>query len=222
MNGFVAAGRPASSLLNVPEARVVDAAYHDGIIAVFGEMALQTEIAIANGQHFVVHTAMGIVTGRAAFPHRLMLESKGTRLGRVAFRAGATLRSKDTFREQLLFIVTMGIMAIDAGNAALSNRMAVWQGKLALDIHVTLQAGGRAVSRIVNQVPSSTFHGMQAARSVAGLASVLHASLVINDEAGMYRVLHSPPDRIVAEAAVFATNKLRSGSLGNRKHRPVY
>ena len=90
MDRFVTAGRPACPLLQ--EARVIyicekKFAAHGLLL----EMAFQTKRLVAFRQHPLIDRAMGRMAGHTSFAQRLVLEYKGTSLGRVALEAGFVL-----------------------------------------------------------------------------------------------------------------------------------
>ena len=221
MDRLMASGRPAGALLNVAKARVVDRTDDEAVAPVLGKVALQAKVCIWDFQHLGVDAAMYVMTGGAALAECLVFKHEWTGICGVAFSTRSTGGLQNTLGEQALVVRAVWIMAVDAGHLAIRDRVAVRQGKLALDIEVALQAGGRVFTRIMDQVASAAFLRMQAAGTMAGLAAKLQAGLVINHQAGMDRVFNIPANVIVTETAVFATDKIRSGRLGNRKHRPV-
>lgn len=217
----MASGRPAGALLYVSESSVIDRTDDEAVAPVLSEVALQTKIGVTDFQHLVIDAPMCVMTGATAIAHCFMFKHEWTSRSGMALRASTAGRSQDTFGEQGLVISTVGIMAIDTGHLAVGNRVTVGQSELALDLKVTLQAGCGVFTGIMDQVPTSTLFRVQAAGAMAGLAAKLKTGIVIDNKPGMNRVLHIPCHIVVAEAAIFAANKLRTGSPGNRKHRPV-
>jgi len=113
------------------------------------------------------------------------------------------------------------IVTINTGCLPFRNRMAVRQGKLRLDFHVTLQAGRGGPSRIVNQVTPLPFHGVQASRTVAGFTTHIQAGLIIHHQAGMCRVGKIQSEVFMAEHAVLSANEFGTSRLGYPKDGPV-
>src|SRR5690242_5708281 len=73
MDGFMTTSRPAGSLAQTR--RVIHAADVNGrTVLDLLEMALQTQVCVAFGEHFGVHAAVRRVATGAAFAHGLVFE----------------------------------------------------------------------------------------------------------------------------------------------------
>ena len=139
MDGLVATGAPAGALAQAR--RVIHPADQDGRPAVLDllEMAFQTQVRVAFGEHFGVDAAVRGMAGGAAFAQRLVLKDKWPLLGRMALDAIFLLR------KQLGAAAGKGDalvrrMAHDAGHPAFGHGMVVGQIELAAHVQVTLVA----------------------------------------------------------------------------------
>ena len=116
---LVAAGAPAGALhqaggmilRRVQDGIGVDLAAADRCF----KMALQAEVGVAGDEHLLVHRAVRVVTGRAAFLHGPVFKDKGTFLGGVALRAGFVL-AFHCGAAAFDGIARVNLVAIHAGN----------------------------------------------------------------------------------------------------------
>ena len=92
-------GSPTGSLLDISESSVIDSANHQGIGPVFGEVALQTQVRVADFQHLVVGTPVHIMTSDTSFPHGLVFESVRSGFSWMTFGTRAAFLSKNTLGE---------------------------------------------------------------------------------------------------------------------------
>src|SRR5262245_15858061 len=106
----MATGRPARPLLDAN--RVIRAADAQLTALHLLEMALETQIRVARGEHFGVHRAVRAVAGSAALMHRFVLEHIGAALRRVTVQTSAILRPQGcaaaAMGESLVRRVTFG------------------------------------------------------------------------------------------------------------------
>ena len=85
VHGFMTARIPARALLNAR--RVVRTTDQDASTPDLLEMAFETEIRVASGEHLGIDAPMSVVTRRATFFHCFVLEYIRTPLGRMALKA---------------------------------------------------------------------------------------------------------------------------------------
>jgi len=142
----VTSRRPAGALLQA--SGVIFAADENGSALDLLEVAFETEIGIAHGQHLRVDAAMGGVTSGAAFAHRLVFKHVWTALGRMTFKTIFVLREQGgAAAGQYASLVRR--MTFRAFHPAFGHGMVAGQLKLAADIIVALvtngfgRAGGR-------------------------------------------------------------------------------
>ncbi len=141
-------------------------------------VTLEAEIGTPLHQHLVVHRAMRLVTGGAAFPHGFMFENKIPGLLAVALGAGLIGAGKGQPSRRLHDVVTVRVVALHAVHVPLYHRVARRQAKLRVHPHMALETGLRRLAGIHNQAveggSSARFH-VAAARSVAGFTTGVDA-----------------------------------------------
>ena len=194
----MAAGRPARAALD--EGRVIASADHQlarGSLLLV--MALQAQRLIPRLEHLVVHRAVWIVAGDAAFTQRFVLENKRTALRVVTFQArliGAReLRAATDNR--ITFVRLMTVAACD-----FPQRVRMRQGKLAALVQVTLETRLGVLGGIDDRSRFSTRLRVDASGTVTRLtADVLHV-LTGRHQLRMGRVMKSPGDSFMALSAV--------------------
>ena len=118
-------------------------------------MASETQIGIALDQQLPVHRAVRVVTNRAAFPQRLMLEDEWPGLFAMAFRAILVEPRHRQAACGLYNVGTMGIMALHAIHAALQDRMMLWKVEFGEGLEMTLEAGGWFFSRVDDELAAA-------------------------------------------------------------------
>ncbi len=134
-------------------------------------MALQAQVIVAFDQQHPVDRTMGIVARGASFAQRLVLEDEWPALLAMTLRA---ILIQSRHRESARWfhdIVSVRVVALHTVHHPFDNRMMLWQTKLRVHIHVTLETGARVLSRIHNQPPSTTYPDVLARRPVARFAS---------------------------------------------------
>ena len=105
------------------------------------EMAFETEIRIARGEHLGIDRSVNSVTNGAAFPRCFVFEHVRPALGGMAAKAtfvfgkqcGAAAHVNRAF---------VGRMAVGTGHPSLGHRMMAGQIELAADVAVALVADG--------------------------------------------------------------------------------
>src|SRR5262245_27127514 len=90
------------------------------------EMAFQTKRRIPRDEHLLIHRAVGLMTGRATFLQRIVLEHERPELFCV------TLAARFILRHQLCAsaddrIALVWLMTIAATHLALDDRVMTWQ-----------------------------------------------------------------------------------------------
>ena len=194
-------------------------------------MAPQAEVGIARDQHLLVHCAMWIVAGDAAFAHRTVLENKWPLLLGVALSAGFVLRLQigAGTPDRISF---MHIMAVGAAHLARQYRMAVGQAKFAAFIEMALKAGFGRRTRVHNRTFSAARLDVLAAGAMATLAAEAFGVLALHNELRVGRGSETFDRFFMALGAFLRTHKrspsdLRRGddrainhSAGNKKHGP--
>ena len=137
-------------------------------------MAFETEVAVAFDQHLGVDGSVGAVTHSAAFAHRFMFEDMWTALITMTRGAGLVYSCHSQSCERGFHdVVPMGVMALNAVHLTFGEWMMLRQVELSASLKVALVAGFRLYAGIDDEFPPTTACGyMQAARTVAGFASV--------------------------------------------------
>ncbi len=134
------------------------------------EVAFQAEVGIAFREHFLIHCAVRVMTGRATLAHRIMREHKGTAL------LGVTLETSLVFPGELGSTTLDGptlvrIVAVTAAHLAGKHRMTIGQHELGLFIEVALEAGIRGFFRVDDGTCAAASLDVFAARAVTGFAA---------------------------------------------------
>ena len=222
MNRLVASRRPASPLLNVSKSCMIDPADHQRIAAVFGEVALEAKVGVADLQHLRVRAAVHVMTGGTPVPHGFVFKDIRAGLSGMALSASPARRCQYSLRKERLVLKSMRVVAIHAGDFPISHRMRMGQRKLPLYFKVALQACNRIATGIMNEMAAFTLFRVQAAGSVAGFTTILQTSLLVHDQTGMRRIAKIAAEVLMAQHAIFVSDKLGTRGLGNSKHRPVY
>jgi hypothetical protein len=169
MDSLVAACAPATAALQ--ERRMVASSNQNYVWrGLLLEMAFEAKILVPLHQHFVVHSSVWVVAGRAAFAHRFVFEHERPALRDVAFGTGFVLgshgeRSSDGRRS------LMGIMAIAATHLAMRDWMGVWQVETAFHLQMAVETHLRRSLGINNSVSRATTLNVQTARAMATLAA---------------------------------------------------
>jgi hypothetical protein len=137
-------------------------------------MAAQAEVRVAVNQQLSIDRSVRAVASRAPFAHRFMLEYE--RLGLFPVTLCATLVSPRHGESAggSEYIHAVRIMALNAIHMAFENGMMLRQAELAMDIQVTLEAGGGVFTRVDDEFPPAAA-GLDvfAAGAVAGFAPAL-------------------------------------------------
>ena len=119
---------------------------------------------------------MRIMTLRATLPHGLVFEHEIAGLFLMAFRAILIqpCKSKPTRGGWFEDVASVWIMAVHTIQLPLHHRMMVREAELRMNFLVTLQAGIRTSTRIVDEHPfAPAGFDMETAGTVTGLASGL-------------------------------------------------
>jgi hypothetical protein len=136
-------------------------------------MALQAQIRITFDQELSIYRPMRVVTHRATFPQRLMLEYKWPRL--LAMTLGAILvqpRHRQSGRQSgwrgtrsLEYVSAMRIVALNAIHMTFQHQMVLRHSKFRLRLQMALKTSGRIFSWIHNEfAPPAACFDMLAAR----------------------------------------------------------
>ena len=118
-------------------------------------MASEAKIRIALDQQLPVHRAVRVVTNRAAFPQRLMLEDEWPGLFAMAFRAILVEPRHRQAACGLYNVGTMGIMALHAIHAAFNDRMMLGKVEFGVGLEMTLEAGRWVFSRVDDELAAA-------------------------------------------------------------------
>ena len=171
MDLFVAARSPAGSAI---ELEAVDEAANPEHIRRCGllllEVALEAQVAVALGEHFLVHGTVRAVAGGASFTEGIVFKHEGAALlgmavGAEIVHAGEAGTSGPD-RRSLVGVVTVG-----AGHLAGEDGMAERHAELGFLVEMALEAGFRGFSWIDDGTLAAARFDVQAARSVAGFAA---------------------------------------------------
>ena len=167
----MASGTPAASLAQkLGMLGIAD--IHVATAALDLRVALEAQVGIALDQHFPIHGAVWVVTNRASFTQRLMLEDEWARLLPMALRAVLIEPRHGQPAAGLENVAAMRIMALYAVHAALDHRMAPRQIEFSVSLQMALKAGGRIFSRIDDELATAAARfDVLAARAVARFAA---------------------------------------------------
>ena len=214
---FVATGGPAGALgeeggVELP----ADVNLSGGRL--FLEVALQAEVGIAALEQLRIDRAVGVVAGRAPFPHRLVLKHVRPPLFRVALGAGVVLRQeRATPAPQGRTLV--GVVAVDAADFSFHHRVVVGEAEGAAHVEVAVQAHLRGFSGIDDRntagvIVAAPDVGVDASRAVAGLATDLPIILSGDMQLGVGRGRKILGDFLVAVGTVRGPNEAGPRDLG--------
>lgn len=173
VDGLMATGGPAGAALN--KRRVVTAADQKlpgGCLLLI--MTLQTERLIPGFKHLVIHRPVRVVTCGAIVPQRFMFEDIRTALRFMTRETGVVCRGEfgAATNHRVAFVRIMTI-----GTGYLAHRMRMRQCEFPSLIRVTLETRARIRRRINNVVRTAAGLGVDAARTVTGLAANVFAGL---------------------------------------------
>ena len=137
-------------------------------------MAPQTQVRIARDQQFAIHRAVRVMTHRAALPQRFMLENDRAGLFPMTPRAALIEPRHGQAAAGLEYIGAVGIMTLDAIHPTLQHRMMLRQIKFGVGLKMALEASGRILSRVDDELaaPAAGLN-MFAPRTMAGFAAGL-------------------------------------------------
>lgn len=207
MHRLVAAGAPAGAALQA--SRMVFATDHDLALARDFEVAAQTEIIISRDQHLRVNRAVRIMTGGAAFTHRVVLKNKGAFLLGVAGRTGL-VRGREINSAALDRVAFVWIMAIGARDLAGQHRVRMREVHLAAFVQVALKTGFRRLIRVHDRSAGATRFHVNATRPVAGFATGVAHLWPREGKPAMGRGSKVRRFLLMALHALFCPNKNRS------------
>ena len=124
------------------------------IAALLLRVTLEAEIIVAFDEHLGIHRAVRIVTNRAAFPQRLMLEHKRFRLLAMTLRAGLIQPRHAESARGLANVAAMGIVALDAIHLSFNDGVMLRQVEFSVLFGVAIETRGRILARIENKFPA--------------------------------------------------------------------
>lgn len=150
-----------------------------------------------------------------------MLENEWSCLSRVTGCTGTAFRLKDAFSKQFLFVIPVWIVTVDTSHLAVRDRVMVGQCELPLDVEVALQAGNRISLRVVDQVRTAAFLGVQASRSMAGFTSATETGFIVYYQAGVTRCQEISAESVMTKHAVFTSHEFCTLRLGYHHNRTV-
>jgi hypothetical protein len=215
---LMAARRPARAALD--EGRVIASADHQltrsRLLLI---VALQTQRLVARLEHLVVHRAVRVVAGDAAFTQRLVLEDKRTALRVMTFQArligarefGSTTDNRIPF---------MRLMAVTARH--LPERVGMRQGKFAALVQVTLETRLGMLGGIDDRPRLAARLRVNAAGTVTRFAAdVLHV-LAGRHQLRVSRIVKPAGDRLMALGAIAGADKFRPRDLRRHDDRAVH
>src|SRR5882762_9832221 len=154
VDGRVAAGAPASPLFqqqSMPGR--ADENFTAGKLRL--RMTFEAKVGIVLREQFPVHRAVRVMANRAAFPQRFMLEDKRPRLFAVTLAAAFIPPRHGQPPLRLEDVAAMRIVALRAIHPAFQDRMMLRQIEFRVRLKVTLQTGGRILSRVDDESPSA-------------------------------------------------------------------
>ena len=144
---------------------MVDPADKEAAAGLLLEMAFQAEALIAHLKHFVIHRAVGIMAGGAAFAHGLMFKHERPALGDVAFKAGIVFRVQRgaaPFDGRPL----VGIMAVAAAHPAFRHQVVKGEFELSALVQMAFKTILGGATRIDNGLALAAGSDPRAARPV--------------------------------------------------------
>ena len=165
MHRLVAPGAPASPPRD--ESAVIKSPDDQGASrGLLLEMTFETEGLVALRQQLIVDRPMNRVAGRAAFPHRFVLENEGPPLRLMAL-AARFIDAREGRPQPLKRWTFMWVVAVVAAHPAFHYRMMKWQVEFAALVQMAVEADLRRFPWIDDVAPPAARFGVQAARPVA-------------------------------------------------------
>src|SRR5262249_37567541 len=119
-------------------------------------MAFQAKVGIAFYQQFPINRAVRIMAYGASFPHRFMFEYKRTRLFAMALGAVFVESGHSQAARRLENIRAVWVVALHAIHAPFGHRMMLRQLELGMRLQMTLKTSGRFLSRVDDELSTST------------------------------------------------------------------
>jgi len=179
------------------------------------EVALEAEIGVALDEHLLVHRAVRVVAGGAAFAQGVVRENKGAFLGGVALGAsfGLVLETGSGTRNGIALV---RVMAFGAGHLAVHDGVAVREAEFAAFIEVTLETGFRGFAGVDDGACAAARLDVLAAGAVATLAAEAFGVFALDHELRMGGVIKALDGFFVALGALFGADEGGTGDLGGR------
>ena len=209
VDGLMATGTPAGAAQDI--ARVATGRAHGriGFLAARISVALDAQGLVAFGKHLLVHRAVGLVAGGAAFLDGVMWENEGTGLGLVAFVAGFVLAA-ELGAHALDSIARVRVVAIAAAHLAGQHGMAVGQAELGLLVQMALEAGFCGFLGIDDGSLAAAGGDVLAAGAVAGFATHVDGILALGLEFRVVRRAEVADEFFMAGGAFLGADEGRS------------
>ena len=175
-------------------------------------MAFEAKVGISGGEHFLVHAAMGIMTGGAAFAHGCVFKDMRSALLGMAFETGfigRSVRGEATLDGPAF----MRVMTIRATHLALFERMMIRQAEISALLQVTLKAGFRIAPRINDGARLPAGLVVDAARAMAGFAAHLAGIFAFGQQSRVVRRVEFFGNFLMALHAAFRADECGPGNL---------
>jgi hypothetical protein len=188
-------------------------------------VAFETKVIVPLHQHLVRNRPVRLVTDRATFAQRFVMENHRARLFAMTLRATFIQRRETTLRTHpqrcavrcFVNVAPVRIVALDTIHSAFKNRVVLRQFELRVDVQMTIEARLRVASGIDDQSSPASGLQVQAPRPVTGLAPGVLALRRSFKLQSRVRIARERPCKIgVALRASFVANKGRSLNLWRR------
>lgn len=185
------------------------------------EMAPEAEIVVASDEHLLIHGAVRIVTGGAAFEHRVVFIDERAGLLRMAARAGLIGR-REIQRAAFDGISLMWIMAIAAGYFARENRVRVGETHFATLLNVTLEARVGRLAGVDDRAAGAAGLHVNAGGTVTRFAAGIADFRFSEREATVSCAREMAHLFLVALGAFARSDKRRTRNVWRREHGAIH
>lgn len=225
----MASGRPTGAA-SEPSGMVLPADQDPSGRGLLLEVAFKTQHMIALGEHARVDRTVWLVTGRAAFAHRFVLEDKRSALSDVALAAGLLFRRKRRAapNNRLTLVRVVAVRATDpllranrTGMRAVEHRMGMREAEFTALVEVAFEAGFGGTVWINDRMRGTAGFFVNAAGAVATLAADIQGIFGFCVQSGVRRGRKAFVDFGVTFAAGCGANELCTRNFRRRNHRAV-
>jgi len=212
----VAAGGPTGPHLQVPGvigvADINAAGGHTRTLIL--RVTAQAQIGIAGDQHLFIHRTVRVVTGGAAFTHRLVFKDERPRLLAMTLRTTFILPRHGQAAGRFENVAAVRVVAGHTAHVPFDDRMVLGQVEFRLDVEMTLKAGRGVLAGVDDEFGAAAGLDVFATGAVAGFAAGFAGHGRVGDvdpRVGTGREF--PDDLLVAIQASLIADVVRAGNL---------